>query len=86
MKNQIEKLQDKIKAIKAVNDATANALISAAKMLQESEKQLVDTYTSKSEKAAIRRAVRAFVRAVNILHDCAGVYGYDCAGVYGYED
>ena len=74
MKNKIEKLQDKIKAIKAVNDATANALVSAAEMLAEREKQLSDTYTGKSEKAAARRAVNAFTRAAKILRDCAGGY------------
>ena len=75
MKNQIEKLQDKIKAIKAVNDATANALVSAAEDLMKCEKQLSDTYTGKSEKAAIRRAVKAFTRAADILGSCAEGYG-----------
>lgn len=75
MKNQIEKLQDKIKAIEVVNDATYIELVGAAEMLRENAKQLSDTYTGKSEKAAIRRAVKAFTRAADILCDCAEGYG-----------
>ena len=74
MKNQIEKLQEKINAIKAVREEARAALMDAALDISSRARGLDGRHTGKSEKAAIKRALRAMERAANVLIEAAEVY------------
>jgi len=69
MKNQIEKLQEKMDTLRAVYEHANRALLSASKVVLAHANGLKDAYSGKSEKAAIKRAVRVMERAAKIMRD-----------------
>lgn len=75
MKNQIEKLQEKINAIKALRKDVNTRLKNAISFLTSSIEDMETQYTGKSEKAAIRRAIHAIERAARVINETAGEYG-----------
>lgn len=69
MKNQIEKLQDKMNALRTVYEHATHALLGASEDVLAHRDSLKDAYNGKSEKAAIKRAVRVMERAAKIMLD-----------------
>ena len=69
MKNQIEKLQEKMDTLRAVYEHANRALLNASEGVLAYRDELKDAYSGKSEKAAIKRAVRVMERAAKLMRD-----------------
>ena len=74
MKNQIEKLQEKINAIKALRKDVNTRLKNAISFLTSSIEDMETQYTGKSEKAATRRAIYTIERAARLINETAREY------------
>lgn len=69
MKSQIEKLQEKMDTLRAVYEHANYVLLSTSEIVLTYANGLKDAYSGKSEKAAIKRAVRVMERAAKIMRD-----------------
>lgn len=68
MKNQIEKLQDKMNALRAVYEHANRMLLRASEGVLAYTDEL-KAYSGKSEKAAVKRALRVMERAAKLMRD-----------------